>query len=124
VGVNPVLILGLLLVVLGVVIVLYNANKPKSAFPTNTSDLFWNVVFEWRWRPIENRFEIVKESIKKYCPNCHEDLLSKYEGGYYFLFCDSCKFISQEYFQDENGAEDWNGDILKRELEKIALKNG
>ena len=123
---NPLLIIGLLFVVLGVSFVLFNATRKKSAFPKNTSDLFWNVVFEWRWQPVGNGFEIIKSSIKKYCPNCHEDLVPKLEGGYYFLFCDSCKFISQEYYsdQDENAAEDFNGEILKRELELKASKKG
>ena len=75
---NPLLIIGLLFVVLGVSFVLFNATRKKSAFPKNTSDLFWNVVFEWRWQPVGNGFEIIKSSIKKYCPNvtkiCHQNL--------------------------------------------------
>lgn len=121
-GVNPLLICSFLLIAIGLGIVFFKSGKSKEKFPSKTSDLLWNVVFEWKWRPVEKGFEIIKESIKKYCPNCHEDLQSKKEGGYYFLFCSACKFISQEYYHNVEGAPDANYDILKRELENKALK--
>jgi len=117
IGITAVLLLGV------VIFRLLRVNRTPSEFPKYESDLFWNVVFEWDWRRGKSGFEIVPESVKKICPHCHEELTYKTEGDYYFLFCNTCKFISSEYFQEPNASDSRAEEYLHRELQLKALKN-
>lgn len=111
------------LLLLGLLMFFFFEKEKVDGFPTYESDLFWNVVFEWDWRRGDRGFEVIPESIKKICPHCHEDLNYRTEGNYYFLFCNTCKFISSEFFQEPNATESNAQNHLHRELQKKALKN-
>lgn len=105
------------------IFLLKRKTQKSNSYPLYRSDLFWNVVFEWNWERKTDGFHLDPSSIKKYCPNCHNDLSFRTEGGYYFLFCEQCKFISSEYFYSEDADEKYAEIHFYDELNKMARKN-
>lgn len=92
-----------------------------------TEDLFWNAIIKWKWKKDEdNLSKIDINSIKKVCPNCRQELEPRKQGEYYFLFCDSCKFISSQFYEGKNPSNSSPESIFKKELISIInnrLKN-
>lgn len=77
-------------------------------------DLIWNAHLRWQ----ENqKKQIQVGSIEAICPNCADELQPMHQDQFYFLFCETCKFISTEYA--EHGKHRNPDKLLYDSLQKI-----
>jgi len=99
------------------------SQRPKSLSASKTkpdldNDLLWNAIIEWEWKKTSQGWAINTDSIRKKCPNCLKELEYQVQGGYYFLFCPECRFISNEFAYMANGDEANAEHLFHRELNK------
>ncbi len=116
-----ILILFILLLVGVIVLVRLKGHKPLAQSrnkPEYNSDLFWNAIIEWDWISTSQGWKLNKPSIVKKCPNCESDLDYDLQGGYFFLFCNECKFISNDFAYHPEAEEANAEQFFYEELEK------
>lgn len=113
----------LLIVFILAIYLIARNHRPRSLSASKTkpeldNDLLWNALIEWEWKKTSHGWVINADSISKKCPNCENELEYQVQGGYYFLFCPECRFISNEFAYEANGDEANAEHLFLQELNK------
>ncbi len=90
-------------------------------------DLFWNSIIRWKWVKKDGHYVIDETRIEKICPRCQHNLITQKQGDIHFLFCESCRFISTEFYEGElkePTADQQFKRVLKEEVSAELRKSG